>query len=168
MHLRRGEAKPFLKTYYNTVASLADRETYTFWEHFFGASPHKTHEEGWFLMQTRWMLYLEKGDMLGFLRGIPRSWLAGGQRIDLDGVATYFGPASLHVESSADGRRIVARAECATEYKPRAIEIRLPHPLGLKPQSVHGGTYDAATETVRIEAFSGRAEVELLFAPAAP
>src|SRR5439155_11961872 len=58
VHLRRGEVKPFLKAYYNTVASLADRQTYTFWEHYFGASPHKTHEEGWFLMDTRWMLYM--------------------------------------------------------------------------------------------------------------
>ena len=165
-HLQRGEVKPFLKTYYNTVASLADRETYTFWEHYFGGSPHKTHEEGWFLMQTRWMLYLEKGDTLGFLRGIPRSFLAGGKRIDLDGVATYFGPASLHVESSAEQRRIVAHVECATSRRPRAIEIRLPHPSGLRPQGVKGGTYNAATETVRIGSFNGTADVELVFAPA--
>ena len=164
-HLQRGEVKPFLKTYYNTVASLADRETYTFWEHYFGGSPHKTHEEGWFLMQTRWMLYLEKGDTLDFLRGIPRSFLAGGKRIDLDGVATYFGPASLHVESSADQRRIVAHVECATSRRPGAIEIRLPHPSGLRPQGVKGGTYNAATETVRIGSFNGTADVELVFAP---
>ncbi len=164
-HLRRGEVKPFLKAYYNEFASLADRETYTFWEHYFGGSPHKTHEEGWFLMQTRWMLYLEKGDTLGFLPGIPRRFLAGGQRIDLDGVATYFGPATLHVESSADQRRIVAHAVCAAGRGPRAIEIRLPHPLGLRPQSVTGGAYDAATETVRIDPFNGNADVELVFSP---
>ena len=35
----------FLKAYYNPFAGLADRETYTFWEHYFHASPHKTHEE---------------------------------------------------------------------------------------------------------------------------
>jgi hypothetical protein len=57
IHLRRGEVKPFLKTYYNTMAALADRQTYTFFEHYFHASPHKTHEEAWFLMQTRWMLW---------------------------------------------------------------------------------------------------------------
>jgi hypothetical protein len=165
VHLQRGEVKPFLKTYYNAVASLADRETHTFWEHYFGNSPHKTHEEGWFLMQTRWMLYLEKGDTLAFLRGIPRRYLAGGKRIDLDGVATYFGPATLHVESSADQCRIVARVECNTSRRPREIEIRLPHPAGLRPQSVKGGTYDRATETVRVGSFSGQAEVELDFAP---
>ncbi len=166
VHLQRGEVKPFLKTYYNTVAGLADRETYTFWEHYFGNSPHKTHEEGWFLMQTRWMLYLERGDTLEFLRGIPRTYLARGQRIDLEGVATYFGPATLHVESSADLRRVVAHIECTSNRKPRVIEIRLPHPSGLRPQSVTGGTYDATTETVRIDSFNGTAEVELGFAPA--
>jgi len=164
VHLARGEVKPFLKTYYNTVASLADRETYTFWEHYFGASPHKTHEEGWFLMQTRWMLYREKGDTLSFLPGIARRQLAGGQRIDLEGVATYFGPATLHVETSADQRRIVARVMCNTDRRPRAVELRLPHPAGLRPTQVAGGIYDPATETVRLDPFNGRADVELVFA----
>ena len=163
VQLQRGEVKGFLKTYYNTVASLADRETYTFWEHYFGASPHKTHEEGWFLMQTRWMLYLERGDTLTFLPGVPRSYLAGGQRIELDGVATYFGPASLRVETSADQRRIVAHVECRTDRRPRAIEVRLPHPLALKAQGVTGATYDATREMVRIENFTGTADVELAF-----
>jgi len=164
VHLERGEVKAFLKTYYNTVASMADRETYTFWEHYFGNSPHKTHEEAWFLMQTRWMLYLERGGTLGFLPGAARALLSGGSRIDLDGVATYFGPATLHVETSADQLRITAHAECAGARRPRTVEIRLPHPLGLRPRVVKGGAYDAATETVRIEAFSGKADVELDFA----
>ncbi|MCU0786527.1 MAG: hypothetical protein MUF81_21275, partial [Verrucomicrobia bacterium] len=164
-HLQRGEVKPFLKTYYNTVASMADRETCTFWEHYFTASPHKTHEEGWFLMQTRWMLYLETGDTLSFFRGVPRSYLAGGQQIDLIGVATYFGRASLHVATTADQRRISAHIERKTDRRPRTVELRLPHPAGLRPQSIKGGTYDAATETVRIESFRGTADEELTFAP---
>ncbi|HMD61544.1 MAG TPA: hypothetical protein VKG78_08940, partial [Opitutaceae bacterium] len=164
VHLQRGEVKPFLKDYYNAVAGLADRETYTFWEHFFGGSPHKTHEEGWFLMQTRWMLYLEKGDTLEFLPGIARGLLAGGNRIELDGVATYFGPATLRVEASADRRRIMAHVECASGRGPRSVTIRLPHPTGLRPSGVKGGTYDAAGETVRIDSFAGKADVELDFA----
>ena len=79
LHLQRGEVKAFLKTYYNGFAGLADRETYTFWEHYFHASPHKTHEEAWFLMQTRWMLWLEQGDTLRLLAGIPRAWLEHGK-----------------------------------------------------------------------------------------
>jgi hypothetical protein len=51
-HLRRGETKRFLKTYYNTLASLADRQTYSFWEHYYHERPHKTAELAQFLMQT--------------------------------------------------------------------------------------------------------------------
>jgi hypothetical protein len=160
-HLRRGEVKPFLKAYYNTVASLADRETYSFWEHYFHASPHKTHEEAWFLMDTRWMLYMEHGPGLELLAGIPRAWLENGKRIELKNVATYFGPVSLEVASS--GKRIEATVTCETERKPAYVELRLPHPSGRAAIAATGGRYDARTERIRIEPFDGRAKVVLEF-----
>lgn len=163
VHLRRGEVKAFLKAYYNTVASLADRETYTFWEHFFGASPHKTHEEAWFLMETRWMLYLENGPVLELLAGVPRAWLESGQRIELANVASYFGPLSLRVSSRLDEGRIEAVLECHSERPPAAVELRLPHPAGRRASSVSGGSYDPTRERVRVEPFAGRAEVVLRF-----
>ncbi len=163
-HLRRGEAKPFLAAYYNTVAAMADRETYTFQEHYFGASPHKTHEEAWFLMDTRWMLYMERGDTLELLAGVPRQWLGNGQRIELDHVASYFGPLSLRVESKVDQDRMVAEIECGSDRHPATVEIRLPHPTGARAVWVDGGTYDAPRERVRIENFTGKARVQLGFA----
>jgi len=159
VHLRRGETKAFLKDYYNSVASLADRDTYTFWEHFFHQSPHKTHEEAWFLMQTRWMLYMEHGDTLELLPGVPRDYLREGSTIELDRVASYFGPLILRVESKTGSGRIEARIECASGHGLRIVEIRLPHPDGLKPRRVEGGVYDPATERVRIADFSGSATV---------
>ncbi len=162
-HLRRGEVKPFLKAYYNTVAALADRQTYTFWEHYFGASPHKTHEEGWFLMDTRSMLYMERGDTLSLLLGAPRRWLEDGQRIELRNVASYFGPLSFEVVSDIAHGRIKAVIECDPARKPKTVEIRLPHPLGRKAVRAEGGTYDPATERVRIENFAGRTNVGLRF-----
>ena len=69
VQLKLGMVKPFLKTYYNTFSALADRETYTFWEHLYKVSVHKTHEEAWFLMETRWMLYMEEGQSLNLLSG---------------------------------------------------------------------------------------------------
>jgi hypothetical protein len=163
IHLRRGETKAFLKDYYNSVASLADRQTYSFWEHFFHQSPHKTHEEAWFLMQTRWMLYMERGDTLELLPGIPRDYLRAGQAIELDHVASYFGPLSLRVESGAGAARIEAHIECASDRRPRCVSLRLPHPLGLKPVRVEGGVYDPGTEQVRIADFSGSATVVAVF-----
>jgi len=168
IHLRRGEVKPFLKAYYNTVSGLADRQTYTFWEHFFHASPHKTHEEAWFLMQTRWMLYMERGDTLRLLPGVPRAYLEDGQRIEVKRAASYFGPVSLSVISKLREGRITATVDCGTDRGLKRIELRLPHPQGRKPAAVTGGRYDAKTETVTIEPFTGHAEVILEFGERRP
>lgn len=162
-HLMRGEVKPFLKAYYNTVASLADRQTYTFWEHFFGASPHKTHEEGWFLMDTRWMLCREQGPGLILLGGVPRAYLADGKTIRLEKVATYFGPVSLRVDSQAASDRITATVESDSSRKPAFIQLRLPHPDGLRAVAVQGGVYDPQREMVHVEPFNGKAVVTLQF-----
>jgi hypothetical protein len=163
VNLMRGEVKPFLKAYYNTFAGLADRETHTFWEHYFHASPHKTHEEGWFLMETRWMLCQERGQILRLLPGIPRAWLEDGQRIALSGVATYFGPVTLEVVSHVEQGFIEAKVTCDPGRKPERVELRLPHPLGRRAASVEGGRYEAGRETVIIEEFRGEGRIVVRF-----
>jgi len=163
IHLKRGEVKPFLKAYYNGFAGLADRETYTFWEHYWHASPHKTHEEAWFLMQTRWMLYMEEGHTLRLLPGIPRQWLKNGDVIQLNNVATYFGKVTLQVESQLEQGVIVAKITCESDRKPQSLWIRLPHPEGAAPKEITGGTYVASQEAVQIKPFIGYAEITLRF-----
>ena len=163
LHLRRGEVNAFSKAFYNAAASLADRETYTFWEHYFHASPHKTHEEAWFLMENRWRLYLEEGDTLSVLPGVPRAYLEDGKRIEIDGMKSYFGPLRLSVRSELAQRRIVAHVECRSDHGPRRVRLRLPHPQGLKAVAADGGRYQPDEESVLIEAFTGRADVTLVF-----
>jgi hypothetical protein len=163
LHLRRGEVKAFSKAFYDAAASLADRETYTFWEHYFHASPHKTHEEAWFLMQNRWRLYLEDGDTLSLLPGVPRAYLEDGKSIEIDGMKSYFGPIRLSVRSELARGRIVARFECPSDHGPRRVRIRLPHPEGRRAVAVQGGTYWPEDEAVAIDDFAGRAEVRLRF-----
>ena len=162
-HLRRGEVAAFLKTYYSGLTSLADRETYTWWEHFFHVSPHKTHEEAWFLMQTRWMLWMEQGETLRLLPGVPRAWLEHGKRIELRDVATYFGPARLTVRSLVDDGVIEAAVDCGGERRPKSVLLRLPHPEGRKALGVEGGQYDERMEMVRIDDFGGSARVTVRF-----
>ena len=163
LHLKRGEVKAFLKTYYNAFASMADRETYTFWEHYIGASPHKTHEEGWFLMQTRWMLWLEDGDTLRLLSGIPRAWLEHGKTIEMENVASYFGAFSLRVESSLRRGVIEAWVDCKSDRQPNRIELRLPHPGRKQPRKVTGGTYCPERETICVDRFHASARVKVAF-----
>ena len=162
-YLARGEVKPFLKAYYLAFAGLADRETYTFWEHFYGLTPHKTHEETWYLMQTRRMLYSERGETLDLLPGIPRAWLEDGKRIEIENAASYFGPFSLRVASDLRRNRIEAMVECTSDRRPKRIELHIPHPVGRKASRVRGAIYDPQKELVTIMPFNGHAEITLEF-----
>ena len=163
-HLARGEAKAFLHDYYHSL-SLADPDIYSFWEHFSenDAGQYKTHEQGWFLMQCRWMLYLERGNTLRLLPGVPRAWLESGKTITVDGMKSHFGPLSFHVESAADDGHIAACVACSSKHRPRRVEIRLPHPDGPRAGQASGGRYDTARETIIIDDFDGQAEVTVVF-----
>jgi hypothetical protein len=163
LQLKLGLVKPFLKTYYNTFSALADRETYTFWEHLYHASPHKTHEEGWFLMETRWMLYMEENHTLNLLPGIPRRWMEEKKSISINNASSYFGPFSLQVDSHVDEGYMIAKISCKTNRKPETVTIRLPHPQGKHPQKTSGGIYDRKSETVTITSFPGEAEIKMEF-----
>lgn len=156
-----GLVKPFLKTYYNTFSALADRETYTFWEHTYHVSPHKTHEEAWFLMETRWMLYLEDNSALRLLKTVPRKWMEDGKTIELNDVQSYFGPLTLKVNSAIGKGYIEAMIQCDSDRKPKEVTIRLPHPDGKKAVKVTGGEYDSDTETILIKSFTGNAQVRV-------
>ena len=161
---KKGMVKPYLKTYFNSLLGLVDRETLTFWEHVFGASHHKTHEEAWFLMQTRWMLYMEKdGETLELLKLIPRSWMGNGKKIVLDGVRSYFGTLDVTAESSIADGSIKASVNGEFTHTPRTVTIRLPHPEHKLPKKVEGGVFNPENETVTIKNFSGSSLIKLSY-----
>jgi hypothetical protein len=136
VHLRRGEVKAFLRSFYGAMAALADRETYSFWEHLFGVSPHKTHEEGWFLMEARHMLYMESdfniedGGRLDLLPGIPRAYLRQGQSTRIERARSYYGELSLHVSSRVEDGVIECHIACpdGAARGLKTLTLRLPHP----------------------------------------
>ncbi|MCM8817784.1 MAG: hypothetical protein NC913_09830 [Candidatus Omnitrophica bacterium] len=158
IHLRRGEINSFLKAYYNCFPALIDRQTGSFWEHFFYASPHKTHEEAWFLMETRWMLCMEDEDTLYLLPGIPRRWLEDGKKIVIENLATYFGRLSLFVLSDLKNDRIIAGVFC--EGKPKIV-LRIPHPEKRIPKRIIGAKCFFENETITIEKPGGKIEIGL-------
>ena len=98
-------------------------------------SAHKTHEEANFLMETRWMLYMEDADTLHLFRVAPRAWFADGERIDLEGVRSYFGRIDARVRSHVGEGYIEATVTCDPERKPSRLAVRLPHPQGKKPEA---------------------------------
>ena len=156
VHLRRGEVNAFLRSYYRAMAALADRETYTFWEHLFGVSPHKTHEEGWFLMETRTMLYAEsnytaQGGTLQLLPGVPRAYLKHGQHVHVAGAKSYYGELNFDVHSRLDDGVVDVEVQCpqGTVRGLKAVSLRIPHPDGRSVRSIDGaGHYDPQNETI--------------------
>ena len=114
-------------------------------------------------MQTRWMLWMEQGDTLKLLAGVPRAYFEDGKHIEIQRAASYFGPVSLKTESKLSEDRIEATMECPLDRGLKRVELRLPHPQGRRPTSVTGGKYNPDTETVTVEPFHGRAEIILGF-----
>ncbi|MBT2496722.1 hypothetical protein J7E45_14005 [Microbacterium sp. ISL-59] len=167
-NLRRGEVGAFLRGYFTMLTSLADRETYSFWEHYFHASPHKTHEEAWFLMQTRWMLYLEIENRLTLFSGVPRAWLSAGENIRLTGVRSYFGAMDVELTVSSDGDRAHLTVDLDEQRLPAELFVRLPHADGPRSADVSCGVYDEASETVRIDAPTRHVELEIRWGTKAP
>ena len=165
--LLHGDVKLFLQEFYCGFAGLADRGTYSFWEHYFLASPHKLHEEGWFLMRCRWMLALEELEKgaLHLLAGVPRAWLADSKQITVEHLKTYYGDLSIAVDShAASGAIHVTLSLTGTGFpQPEIVTIRLPHPEGLKAKHVTTGTYDPAAESVTLNILRGKAEFDLIF-----
>lgn len=126
VHLLRGERTEFLNAFYSGITAMADRETFTFEEHLFRMSLHKTHEEGWALMQLRRMLWLEAGPELRLLSGIPSSWLKPGSALSLERCGSYFGEFSFTIRRSDDGRTLLVRWSPRLHTEPGALHLHLP------------------------------------------
>ena len=163
-HIKRGEVRAFLKCYYNQLTGLMDRETCTFWEHYYGASQHKTHEEAWFLMQTRWMLYMEEGDAIDIFPAAPDRWFEDGKEIQVKNAASYFGRISIKsVSELRTKKRITVCFECHGRIVPRSVRIRIPHPRGLVPLRVEGADYSADGKKVLIRPFEGKCSARFFY-----
>jgi hypothetical protein len=124
--LLNDEREAFLNAFYSALTASADPETFTFWEHLHKISVHKTHEEGWALMQLRRMLWLESGSELRLLPGIPLAWLDAGQCIKLDHVSSYFGSFSLRVKRSDDKRFLTIEWDPCFHTAPGEVLLYLP------------------------------------------
>lgn len=121
LNLYRGERNSFLREYYTAFSTMSDRETYSFWEHYFLATPHKTSEQAAFLLRSRMMLYYERSDFLYFLSGVPRNWLLPGKRIYLENAVCAFGNFSLEIRSLQDSFSVEISCRWFTEQAVQAV-----------------------------------------------
>ena len=165
----RDDVKPFIRSYFNSLASLLNPEVLTFWEHFHHSGAwDKTHETGYFLHQTRTMLVTERGDELWLAPFITSNWLKDGQRTSVENAPTHFGPVSYRITSHVAQGHIVATIEPPTRSAPKAIVLRLRHPDGKRVRSVTVNgrrhlDFDTATEMIRLQPLAGPMAVRVAY-----
>jgi hypothetical protein len=152
----RDEVKPFLRSYFNSIASLVNTEVMTFWEHFSHSGAwDKTHETGYFLHQTRSMLIMEHGQSLWLAPLIPGEWLRPGKTLTVSNAPTRFGPVSFRIAPRIDEGVVDLAVTPPNRVTPEALVIRLRHPEGrvLDSVEVNGRPYtkfDPRQETIAL------------------
>lgn len=119
-YLLTGEAKAYIRSFYNTYAIHADPDTYWLREH--GATlryPPKTFEEGWMLYRLRAILVWEESHtQLRLCTCAPDDWYAEG--FEVKGMPTYFGKLDMCCK---DGKVEIALDSIAQAEE---ISLRLP------------------------------------------
>jgi len=150
----RDDVKPFVRSYFNTIAAMLNPEVLTMWEHFnHSGAWDKTHETGYFLQQTRFMLAREHGDELWLAPLLTSNWLRHGQAVSATSIPTRFGKVDYRLSSHANDGYIEANIQPPVRSAPKSIVLRLRHPEGkpLKTVTVNGkphSRFDATREII--------------------
>jgi hypothetical protein len=165
----RDDVKPFVRSYFNTIAAMLNPEVLTLWEHFHHSGAwDKTHETGYFLHQTRTMLVTERGDQLWLAPFITCNWLKDGQTLSVSNAPTRFGPVSYHLESHLAQGYIRATIHPPTRETPSRIVLRLRHPEGDQIRSVEVNgkpqrDFDKAKGLVRLKPSGQTLELQVFY-----
>ena len=164
----RDDVKPFVRSYFNTLASLIDGTALSIFEHFSNYCYNKTHETGYFLHQSRTMLVTERGDDLWLAPFVTSNWFKDGMAISVKNAPTFFGPVGYRIVSSVTSGTIEAVIHPPTRSKPGAIVLRLRHPEGKRIRAVtvngaaHTG-FDAERDTITLQPVEGAITVRAAF-----
>lgn len=158
VYLKRDQVPNFLRAFYNTAwASLhPDGMCFAEWVPELGQAGgplYKTPDECKFIQWMRQMLVLERGDTLELGLGVPRAWMADGQRVRLERAATWFGPLDLEIVSHAAERTVTATVALTPTAKTSAVRLRLRAPGGepLQSAEVNGRPAKILSERQLIE-----------------
>jgi hypothetical protein len=167
IYAMRDDVKPFIRSYFNTLASLLNTENLSLWEHFHSSGAwNKTHETGYFLQQTRFMLVMERGDQLWLAPFVTSNWLKDGMVVAVRDAPTRFGKVSYRITSHAARGVIEMTVEPPRRNPPKEIVIRLRHPDGRRMRSVTVNRrphteFDPAKETITLSgALPERVEIQ--------
>jgi len=131
LYALRDNVKPFIRSYFNTLAAMLNPEVLTFWEHFnHSGAWDKTHETGYFLYQTRTMLVMERGRDLWLAPLVTSNWFGEGMALSVSNAPTRFGTVNYEIKSRLAEDRIEMTITPPERQPPEWIVVRLRHPGG--------------------------------------
>jgi hypothetical protein len=152
----RDDVKPYIRSYFNALAAMLSLENLSHWEHFHNiAAWNKTHETGWFLVQSRTMFLTERGDALWLAPFVTDRWLEDGKAVSVRNAPTQFGAVSYRIQSNVAKGYMDVEIDPPARTAPSEIVIRLRHPQGkaIRKVSFEGkgsAAIDPATQTVHV------------------
>ena len=169
IHALRDDVKPFVRTYFNTLPVLLNRENLSFWEHANnGGAWNKTHESAWFLEMTRTMLLTERGDELWLAPFVTNRWMRQGMHVSVRNAPTRFGAASYTLRSAVAEGHIDAVVKSPARRPPTRLVLRVRHPEGrrMRGVTVDGvphADFDPAAEIVRLAPSAKPVSVRVIY-----
>ena len=104
MHGQRDDVKPFIRSYFNQLGVMFNREDLSIYENPGASVWNKTFETGNFLQQSRMMFVMERDNMLWLAPFVTAHWMKDGMRVVVKNAPTYFGPVSYRIESHVESR----------------------------------------------------------------
>ena len=131
------EVRPFIRSYFNTLASLLNTKNLTLWEHFHNVGAwNKTHETGYFLLYTRLMMIMERGEDLWIAPFVTSEWLRDGMVLSISNAPSKFGTTSYRIASHIGEYRMEIYVDNHFRKAPASAVIRLRHPDGVPMSAV--------------------------------
>lgn len=152
----RDDIKPYIRSYFNALASLLNPEDLSIWEHFFVGAYSKTHETGGFLHQTRMMFVLEREKELWLAPFMSDVWQYDGAQIEVRQAPTRFGEVAYGMTVTPN--EVQAWIEPPVRESPETLILRIRpmdgraigHVLAIADGEEISVCYDAKTQTIRM------------------
>ncbi|MHB0998630.1 MAG: NPCBM/NEW2 domain-containing protein [Armatimonadota bacterium] len=156
----RDDVKPFIRTYFNQLAPMYNKEDLSIYENPWASVWNKTHETGHFLQQTHLLFLMEQDKELWLAPFVTNNWMKDGMTVAIEDAPSFFGDVSYKITSHAGQGYIEASIEAPTRVSPDKLVLRLRHPDGkpIKKVIVNGKThrdFDASREIVKIKPSAG-------------
>ena len=170
-YLRRNEIPAAVRNLYNDFVACFYPDVNVFTEEYRQwRSPsgpfYKVPDEAKFINRLRDSLVREDGNVLWLAAGVPRRWLAPGQKVEVRNMATYFGRTSYWMEGSRDGASARVELPSRDPFKNAWLVVRAPDAKKLRSVEIDGRPwqdFDAEHERIRLPIKKGAMLVEVHF-----